>query len=215
MEKSQELYEELQKLESSRDAIERRWLAANNDPGLLSLVTELNIREKTGPEEEKERLRIELSKRLQERDAEKDSFLIKWKSLRKELDLLTRDTIIRCVTEFAELSGSLGKKKISEIIEKSWDRFRGIAMLKIRSNNPAMGEAREKISKGVETIQKMHACSIPMIEKKAGELTEEIKQIDLSKTVEKTLSEDEFYRFQTPQGIGKDYSGPRSELKTF
>lgn len=214
MEDSGKIFKELESLERTREGIERRWLAANNAPDLRELVMEVIVREKTGPREELERLQTELNKRLQVRDAEKNAYLSKWKELRKSLEMLTMPVISNFILEFAELSALLQKKCVNDIIDKSWDGFKGMGMLRIRTNSPSMGEVREKINKAVEIIRQMNAWSIPMIEKKAGELMEEIKGIDLSRTIEKEVSEDDFYRGVTPQGIGKDYAGPRSGLRS-
>jgi len=213
MERSQELYEELQKLEATRDAIEKRWTLFTNSLELRELALELTIKKLTGPPAEAESLQKELAKRLKCRDVEKDAYLVRWKALRRSLEMLTRPVASGLILQFHELSGMLEKKRVSDILNKSWDGLKSVAMLRVRSNRPSIEEARENIKKAIETIQKMHACSISMIEQEAARLMEEIKGIDLSKTIEKTISEDDYYRGVTPQGVGKDYSGPRSGLR--
>ncbi len=212
MEKSQEIFEKLQVLEATRGGVEKRWGLANKAPDLRELVMELNIREKTGPQEEVERLQKEVTEKLKARDAEKDNFLSRWKELRRSLEMITRPAISAFIFQFHELSGTLGKKGVSEIIEKNWDGFKGVGTLRIRTNRPSLEEVREKIKKAIEKIQQMHDCSIPMIEQEVARLEKEIRGIDLSKTIEKTVSEDDYYRFTTPKGVGSDYSGPRTRL---
>ena len=214
MEKSQEIFKELEELEGSRDTIELRWKEFNEAPVFRDLVHRLLIAERIDPEGA-EKLRQELATQLRDRDQEKIAYLSRWKGLRRSLEMLTRPVISGFILEFSELSGSLGKKKVNDIIEKSWDGFKGVGMLRIRTNSPSMGEAREKISKAVEIIRQMNVCSIAMIEQEAARLMEEIKGIDLSRTIEKQVTEDDFYRGVTPLGVAKDYAGPRSGLKTF
>lgn len=209
--RSEKIFKELEELELTRDGIELRWQQFNEVPVLRDLAHRLLIAECIDPVGA-EKLREELAMRLRERDEEKNAYLLKWKELRRSLEMLTRPVISNFILEFSELSGSLGKKKISEIISKSWDGLKGMGMLRIRTNSPSMEEVRKKIAEAIETIQKMHASSIPMIEKKAGELKEQVKGIDFCKTTEKIISEDDFYRFTTPQGVAKDYAGPRTRL---
>ena len=108
--------------------------------------------------------------------------------------------------------GRLGKGG-SEIIEKNWDGFKGVGTLRIRTNRPSLEEVREKIKKAIEKIQQMHDCSIPMIEQEVARLEKEIRGIDLSKTIEKTVSEDDYYRFTTPKGVGRITQGHERDFK--
>jgi hypothetical protein len=211
--RSSELYEALEKLEASSDSIDRRWNEANSSPELHRLVMEMIIKERTGPPEEVERLRVEMAEKLRERDREKDAYLLKWKALRKELESLTRNVVNPFIQELHRELEALEKKRINEIISKSFDGFNSRTLLKVKTNDEGLKDAHTVAQEGISRLQGLYGLSIPMIEAEFNKLLEKLRRVDISKTVEKEIDENTFFRGYPPSGQDPTYGGPRSGFR--
>lgn len=211
--RSEELYQELKKLEITRDAIEQRWREANSSPELHRLVMEVIVKERTGPPEEVERLRVEMAEKLRERDREKDAYLLKWKALRKELESLTRNVVNAFIKELHRKLEALEKKRINEIISKSFDGFNSRTLLKVKTNDEGLKDAHTVAQEGISRLQGLYGLSIPMIEAEFNKLLEKLRRVDISKTLEKEVDENVFFRGRPPSGQDPTYVGPRSGFR--
>jgi hypothetical protein len=171
---------------------------------------EVIIKERTGPPEEVERFRVEMAEKLRERDREKDAYLLKWKAIRKELEALTRPFIIGFIQEVHRELEGLEKKRINEIMSKRFDGFNSRTLLRVRSNEEGIRDAHVVALGGIKRLQELYGLSIPIIEVEFKKLLEKLRRVDISKTLEKEIDENVFFRGCPPSGQDTTYVGPRS-----
>jgi len=213
--RSQEIFEDLEKLEAGKSGIELRWRQFNEGP-VRELAQRFLIAKLLDPEKA-ETLQQELTEKLKGRDAEKDSFLIKLKALQKELFPLTQEAIINSVREINDEVARVRSKHVSEILSKRFVGFSKTTMLTVRNNDEAIREAEALGKEGSSKLQGMHFSHIRLIESEEKKFIERIHQIDVGKFSEKEISEENYYRARpAPAGIGPgtvDYSGPLSGLR--
>jgi hypothetical protein len=178
MDESERIFQELETLEATRDGIEKRWSLMNNSSELRTLVEDLNFREKTGPQEEIERLRRELEVKLMERDREKDTDLVKWKGLKKELNLLVRPAIEKGVERLGMEFRPLKLEK--KITSRTSGGFNMTSRVTLETNEDGVARAQKIIREAIETLRTMVDKPISQIELFVQEKLKEIQAVDLS-----------------------------------
>jgi hypothetical protein len=216
MEKSEEIFKELEGLESTRNGIEKRWVLSNNSLSLHQLVHELLIKQVTGPSEEVERLQKEIKEKLKARDVEKDEYLLELKTLRNQLQLLTSPVILDCIREISDEIFRVRKKRISEIVDRKYSGLQKTTFLKVRSNDAAIQEAQALGKGATSKFQEMRYCSISMIEAEVKKLLDAIRNVDISKFDIVEKDEAAYFKGKAPEGIGPgtaNYDGPLSGLR--
>jgi hypothetical protein len=175
-EKSEKVFKELQKLESTRDGIEGRAHKANE--ALRGLVLDLLVSERLGPQEETERLQSELAKGIEERNAEKDGYLEKWTLLSRQLESLTANMRSECIEQIRHES-LLGKleRKVLERMSGGFSMKRKVA---IETNEDGISQIRKIACAAIVALGSMRHFPVSKIEDfTAGEL-KKMRSVDLS-----------------------------------
>ena len=212
--RSEEIFRELEKLEGTREGIEKRWIAARNSPSLEAFVVKVIVKERISNLEESLPLQMQLNEKLKECDREREDYLLKWNTLRRELELLTRETIRGFVCELSKELDVLAKKFSRGVISKKYDGFKRTTMLRVRSNEEAVRELRKITSEAISKIRQMQFCTIPMIEAEAKRSLDMMHKVDFARFSEREMTEGEFYRFDFSfvNSIPQGYEGPISGL---
>jgi len=212
--KSEEVFKELEVLESGRDGMERKWMLLNNSPELSELVQRLLVAERIDPAGAKS-LQTSLAEKLKGRDREKEGWLKEWGEKRNELFKLTQPVIMESVREIDSEIGKVRSKRVSNIISKKYSGLAKTTFLRICSNDEAIRAANTLAKEGTTGIQAMYFSTIPKIEEATKILIEKIRAIDLSVMVEKEVREEIYFKGKAPEGLSPatmEYNGPLSGL---
>lgn len=185
--RSQELFEELERLESTRDGIELRWREANDSPELHQLVIGLLVKERTGPPEKVDILRVKMGEKLKERDQERDEYGAKWESLCKEIE---KYSIPEITEGLAKITYEISTLKIQEhILERSSGGQSMKSRLRLSTNRDGIIEAKKIAASATEKSNAMRHESVQKIKDFIEEQLQKIRAIDLTL---KEVTVDEF-----------------------
>jgi hypothetical protein len=214
MDKSQRLFQEIQKLEATFREIEREEERAIKDRSLqeqvLLALTADHVLGINDPR--KKEMWVEINSRKQGIDQKREKYRKENSRLSRELVILTRP-VIRELQEKLHLELRL-LKLVREIISQEYHGSTRKTLLTVKTNVDGIRKFREKIDEATKTLGRMENQPISAIRSYAEQIKKEVAEIDIISTIEKKIEENEFYRFQgPPQGnISAGYDGPLGGL---